>query len=177
MALVTSRETQITIKEKGVGMSYLFDPAGLVKLFEALGVHSPSVSKEGEGVQVFPCGVQCEMLLGHARYRGSVISIQVSTVERFAVVDYDWCCIWLEEFKRWSRVGSFKFKIPYHKYYWQKDEERVKIGMLLKGPSARFFKMDDYTHLIETKDGFFPRWYFPKMLTFRRVVIAILAKK
>lgn len=157
-------------------MSYIFNPVGLASMLESLGTNSPSVSVE-DGIKVFCCGVQCEMLLGHAKYRGNVRSVYVSLKERYVIVDYDWCCIWSNEFKRWSKVGSLKSRIPYHEHYFQDDEDRVKIKHILKIPSARFFRMDDHTHLIDTKDGYVSRWFLPKMAMFRKTVIAILLSK
>jgi hypothetical protein len=92
-------------------------------------------------------------------------------------VDFDWLCIWADEFKRWSQVGSLKSKILYHKYYYQHDEDRVKLKQLLKNVSVRFFRMDDHTHLIDTSVGFVSRLSLPKMALFRIIVIAMLVKK
>lgn len=158
-------------------MGYLFKPSELVSILESLGTVGPSVSLE-DGVKVFPCGVQCEMLLGRAKYRGNVRFVHVSTKKRWVTVDFEWICIWSDEFKRWSKVGSLiSNEIPYHKHYFQPDEDRVKLKNILKGLSIRFFRMDDYSHIIETDSGFVSRWYLPKMALFRMITIAMLAKK
>ncbi len=159
-----------------LSMGYAFNPPNLVSMLESLGTASPSISVE-DGVKIFPGGVQCQMTLGKATYRGNALSVHVSKVEKSVTVDFILLCIWSEEFKIWSKVGSVKSKLNYHRYNHQPDENRVKLKQILGNISVRFFRIDDYTHIIETENGFVSRWRLPKMAMCRMITIALLAKK
>jgi hypothetical protein len=157
-------------------VGYLFNPQELVLMLESLGTVSPSILVE-DGVKIFPCGVQCQMRLGKEIYRGNTLSVHVSKRDRSVTVDFAWLCIWVGEFQRWSQVGSVKSKITYQRYNYQSDEDRVKLKHILKSISVRFFRIDDFSHIVETDQGFVSRWYLPKMALFRMITIAMLAKK
>ncbi len=157
-------------------MGYLYNPLDLVSMLESLGTVGPSIPVK-EGVKVFPCGVQCQMVLGKAIYRGDILYVEVSTVEKCVTVDFTRLCIWKNKLKIWSKVGSVRSKIPYHKYNYQPDEDRVKLKQFLRNISVRFFRMDDHTHIIETDNGFVSRCCLPKMAISRMIFIALLSKK